>query len=173
MDRIFAGWRLGHKKGETPDGKKYIDIKADPPKTLFETIEQSTYEDEETYILERGEKVFSILNVYPYTTGHLMVLPKKAHLSIIDLDQQTYVELWNMVQKGVVACKSAFGPDGLNIGINEGDAGGGSIVDHLHVHIVPRWRADTNFLTSVAETRILPMTLKDAWMKLKDCWPDD
>ncbi len=139
--------------------------------TLFETIEQSTVGDDRTYIVTRSLYSFTILNVFPYTSGHTMVLPKRAVPGIGDLDEAEFGDLWSMVRDASAAVKTAFRPDGLNIGINEGEAGGGSHPDHLHVHVVPRWNADTNFMSTAAETRILPMSLSDSWRRVREGWP--
>lgn len=171
MPRLFSGWRLAHPRGLAADGLPHAYMEAEPGKTLFETIEQSDLPDERTYVLWRGTHTFALLNVYPYTSGHLMVLPKKPVHSMSDLSAEVYSELWLAVLAASNAVREAFHCDGLNVGVNEGLAGGGSQPDHLHVHVVPRWRADTNFMTAVAETRILPQTLSDSWQRVKDAWP--
>ncbi len=171
-DRLFTGWRLAHPRSMGSDGIPRVALDRVEGKTLFETIEQSGYPDEDLYLLHRSEHCFAILNVFPYTSGHLMVLPKVAVASINDLDSAVAGELWAMVADGAAAAKAAFDPDGLNIGINEGEAGGGSQPDHLHVHIVPRWNSDTNFMSALAETRTLPMTLSHSWAMLRDAWPN-
>ncbi len=171
MDHLYAGWRLGQGPERGGDGQPYPSIRPTDGKTLFETIEQSDLDDAETYIVARSRLSFAVLNVYPYTTGHLMVLPRLAAASLLELDTETYRDLWEMVRSGTAAVNDAFKPDGLNIGVNEGQAGGGSQPDHLHVHVVPRWVADTNFMTSVAEARVLPVTLTECWRRLKDAWP--
>jgi ATP adenylyltransferase len=171
MPRLFSGWRLAHPHGLAADGEPHAYVSAEPGKTLFETIEQSGLPDDQTYILYRGPQVYVVLNVYPYTSGHVMVIPNKGFPSILDVPLPVYDELWATVRMAAVAVKDAFVPHGLNIGLNEGLAGGGSQPDHLHVHIVPRWRADTNFMTSIAEVRILPQTLSQTWHRLRDNWP--
>ena len=139
---------------------------------MFESILASGRPDDETYILWRGTTVFAILNVFPYNPGHLMVLPNEAAASIELLPDEVHRELWDAVRQAVVAVKSAFRPDGVNVGVNDGTAGGGSIPDHLHVHVVPRWRADTNFMTTTANARVLPLPLHDTWERLRDAWPE-
>ncbi len=171
MDYLFAGWRLGVGPDRGGDGQPYRSLAPADGKTLFETIEQSGFDDAETYIVARSRLSFAVLNVYPYTTGHLMVLPRQSAPSMLDLDAESYQDLWNMVRVGAIAVNQAFSPDGLNIGVNEGAAGGGSQPDHLHVHIVPRWSSDTNFMTSIAEARVLPVTLAECWRRLKEAWP--
>ncbi|MDH3682482.1 MAG: HIT domain-containing protein [Acidimicrobiia bacterium] len=171
LEHLFAGWRIGQPRGVGGDGRPHVDPEIPDGLSLFEAIEQSGRPDEETYILRREANSFAILNVFPYTTGHVLVLPTRAVAGIDDLDDETYVELWLLVRDVARAVTAAFAPDGLNIGVNEGTAGGGSIPDHLHVHVVPRWSADTNFMTSVANTRVLPLTLVETWNALRDSWP--
>ncbi len=173
MGRLWAGWRLavlGTPLGA--DGLPRADVPGARGLSLFEAIERSGLPDDQTYIVWRGERTFCVLNVYPYTSGHVMVLPRNKAASLEQLDEPTHTELWRAVLAASQAVKAAFAPQGLNIGINEGEAGGGSEPDHLHVHVVPRWNADTNFMTAVAETRVLPMTLGDAWARLREAWPE-
>jgi ATP adenylyltransferase len=172
MERLFCGWRLAAAKGTTADGARYDLLGPDDGKTLFETIEQSALGDDRTYVLTRRRTAFAVLNVYPYTSGHALVLPKRGVPSMLDLDDDGYRDLWDLVRVTAEAVRAAFRPDGLNIGINEGKAGGGSQPDHLHVHVVPRWSSDTNFMTSVAEARVLPVTLSDSWARLRAVWPE-
>jgi ATP adenylyltransferase len=172
VERLYSGWRLATTPGTSPDGRPYDFLGPEPGKTLFESIEQSTLGDDRTYVLARHRSAFAVLNVYPYTSGHVMVLPRRAATSILDLDEDQHRDLWDLVRVASRAVRDAFQPDGMNIGINEGLAGGGSQPDHLHVHVVPRWSADTNFMTALAEVRILPMALSDTWTRLRAAWPD-
>jgi ATP adenylyltransferase len=173
LERLFSGWRLGHPRGLGADGEPFEDLTPAHGLTLFETIEQSDVGDERTYVLWRGDSVFALMNVYPYSSGHTLVVPKKGYGSMDELPQTVHEELWDTVRKASRAVKSAFNPHGLNIGLNEGTAGGASQPDHLHVHVVPRWAADTNFMTSIAEARILPVSLTATWEQLRANWPPD
>ena len=173
MDHVYAGWRIGQPPGAGGDGLPHADLPPEPGKSLFETIEQSGLPDEQTYILRRRSKTFALLNVYPYTSGHLMVLPRRAVAAVDELDDETYHQLWVLVREATTAVKAAFRPQGLNIGFNEGVAGGGSVPDHLHVHVVPRWSADTNFMTTISNARILPIALAATWQELLRAWPDE
>jgi ATP adenylyltransferase len=101
-----------------------------------------------------------------------MVLPKLAERSMEDLDEATFAELWRAVRSATIAVKAAFSPHGVNVGINDGEAGGGSVPDHLHVHVVPRWRSDTNFITTTANARVLPIALVDTWERIRAAWPE-
>ena len=171
MDYLHAGWRMSQPPGVGGDGRPHADIAPVDGQSLFEAIEQADRPDSETYILARRPLTFAILNVFPYTPGHLMVLPRRAAPSVVDLDPDTYRELWELVLEATVAMKAALRPQGINIGLNEGTAGGGSVPDHLHVHVVPRWSADTNFMTTVADARVLPVSLASAWELLRHNWP--
>lgn len=157
VDRIDAGGRdAGHDGG-----------------SLFERILTCGLPDEQTYVLWRGRRCAALLNAYPYTSGHLMVLPQRAVADLDDLDSDESAELWAGVLLAVRAIKSAYRPGGINIGLNLGLAAGAGVPDHLHVHVLPRWHGDTNFTTSVAETRVLPEPLDLTWRKLHDAWPAD
>lgn len=169
---MWAGWRLAPMEGMSADGEPQArPLRAAPGLTLFETIDQCGLPDAETYVVWRGERTFVVLNVYPYTSGHLMVLPRRAVADLEGLHPDEFAELWEAVRSAVVAVKAAFSPDGLNVGINLGRAGGGSVPEHLHVHVVPRWASDTNFMTSIAEVRVLPQALSDSWARLRSAWP--
>jgi ATP adenylyltransferase len=143
----------------------------DASRTLFESIEQSGLPDEETFVVWRGDRVFVLLNAFPYTSGHVMVLPRRAVAELEELTPDEHTELWDTVRDAVVAVKTAYRPQGVNVGINLGAAAGAGVPDHLHVHVLPRWRGDTNFTTAIAEARVLPEPLSDTWRKLVKAWP--
>lgn len=169
MERLWAGWRLPYiESDDDARAKGHAD-----GQSLFEGIERSDLDDSITYVLWRGERCFALLNAYPYTSGHLMVLPKNAVENLEDLDEATYSELFTGVRAGVMAVKTAYGPDGINVGMNLGRESGAGVPEHLHVHVLPRWSGDTNFMTSVAEARVLPESLSDSWRRLRAAWPDD
>ena len=142
-----------------------------PAKSLFEAILDSGLPDEKTHILHRGQRVFAILNRYPYSTGHLLILPYRATADLEGLDHDERRELWDTVHDAVVAVKAAFSPDGVNIGANLGEGAGPSVYDHVHIHVLPRWRSDTNFMAAVADVRVLPQSLQDCWERLAAAWP--
>ena len=139
--------------------------------SVFRRILESGLPDEETYIVWRGETVFSILNAYPYTSGHLLVMPYREVGELEGLDAAESAELWSATQAAVAAVKAAYAPQGVNVGMNLGAAAGAGVPSHLHVHVLPRWSADSNFMTAVAETRVLPEALPVSWRKLRDAWP--
>jgi ATP adenylyltransferase len=168
IDRMWAGWRIPYVENDADDAR--VGPRS-PGTSLFEGIEQSGLPDDQTYVLWRGEHCFALLNAFPYTCGHLMVLPKRAVPDLDALDDDEHDELWRGVRDGVRAIKAAYRPDGLNIGVNLGTAAGAGVPDHVHVHVLPRWAADTNFTTAVAELRVLPESLSSTWRKLVDAWP--
>ena len=139
--------------------------------TLFEAILHSGLPDAQTHIVHRGELVFAILNRYPYSTGHLLIVPYRAVPDLEDLDRDERQELWATVHNAVAAVRAAFSPDGVNIGANLGEGAGPSVYDHVHIHVLPRWRSDTNFMTAVADVRVLPQSLQDCWERLIAAWP--
>ena len=139
--------------------------------TLFEAIEQSGLDDSETFIVHRGETCFVLLNAYPYTSGHMMVLPRRAVATLAGLGAAEHEELWATVRAAVAAVESAFSPGGVNVGLNLGPAAGAGVPGHLHVHVVPRWSGDTNFITTTADLRVLPEALGDSWRRLREAWP--
>lgn len=139
---------------------------------MFERILHSGLPDDQSHIVRRGTRCFAILNAYPYGSGHLMVLPNRAVADLDGLEAEESSALWAMVQQAVRAIRSAYEPDGVNVGMNLGAAAGAGVPDHLHVHCLPRWWADTNFMTAIAETRVLPEPLDVSWAKLTDAWPD-
>ena len=157
LQRLWAGWR-----GE------YVATAGNPEVAcVFCRILDSGEDDEATHILWRGRSVFAILNAFPYTSGHLMVMPYRHVAELEDLTADESAELWEAVTRSVRAVKQAYTPEGINIGVNLGRAGGAGIPGHVHVHVVPRWQGDTNFTTTVAETRVLPEALDTSAAKLR------
>lgn len=164
LDRIWNGWRsqyVNEAAGRDPD----VDG------SVFTQILASGLSDEESHIVRRGPLTFAILNAFPYTSGHMMVLPYREVGSLEELTAQEAAELWPMVTDAVRAVKAAYRPGGVNVGINLGKAAGGSVTEHLHVHVVPRWTGDGNFMTAVAEARTLPEPLSLSASKLRAAWP--
>jgi len=164
LERLWAGWRgeyVAAADDATQDGEACV----------FCRILASGLPDDETYVLWRGEHAFAILNAYPYTSGHLMVMPYR-HVGELDqLSDDEGDELFAAARKAVSAVKAAYVPGGFNLGANLGRAGGAGIPGHLHLHVLPRWNGDTNFMTAVAETRVLPESLPATWQKLSKAWP--
>jgi ATP adenylyltransferase len=167
MTRMWSGWRLPYITRSDDSRTREVP----PGMSIFEGIFRSGLSDESSFILWRGDTCFALMNAFPYTTGHLMVLPQRAVADLDGLTDEEYTELWSGVRKAVHALKAAFRPQGVNVGLNLGAAAGAGFPDHLHVHCLPRWAGDTNFMTTVAETRVLPETIADSWTKLRGAWP--
>lgn len=168
LDHLWAGWRSAYITEVTSDDSA---LAPDASGSLFERILGSGRPDDETFIVHRGRHCFVILNAYPYTNGHVLVMPNEAVADLEALGPEAHAELWSLVRDAVVAIKAAYRCDGVNLGMNLGRAGGAGVPDHLHVHALPRWAGDTNFMTAVAGTRVMPETLADSWAKLRGAWP--
>ena len=123
-------------------------------------------EDEGTHVVARGERCLVMLNAYPYNNGHLMIAPHEHVPSIADLDPDTVLELMTLTQRSLAVLDEAYGPEGFNIGINQGKIAGAGFDDHVHQHVVPRWGGDTNFMPVIGSTRVLPESLEDSYSTL-------
>jgi ATP adenylyltransferase len=153
MDIIWTPWRM-----------EFI-MAAKPTECIFCRKPQESL-DRENYILRRGRHGFIMLNAFPYNNGHLLVIPY-AHASTLEaLDAETAAELMELTQRGIAALRRSMSPDGLNVGINIGKAAGAGIADHIHIHIVPRWAGDTNFMPIVGSVRLVPELLETTYDKL-------
>lgn len=169
LGRLWAGWRSAYIARVSADD---AEVRPDHDgRSLFERILHSGLPDEQSFIVHRGPRCFAVLNAYPYGSGHLLVLPNRAVPDLTDLEADEAAELWATVHDAVAAIRAAYRPDGVNVGLNLGAGAGAGVPDHLHVHCLPRWSGDTNFLTPVAETRVLPEPLAEAHAKLTAAWP--
>jgi diadenosine tetraphosphate (Ap4A) HIT family hydrolase len=164
MDRLWAGWRSAYVAA-AGNGALVGDA------SIFTQILASGLPDEETHVVWRGGEVFAILNAFPYTSGHLLVMPYREVGELEGLSPEEAAGLWAAVRDAVVALKAAYHPHGVNVGLNLGEAAGAGIPGHLHVHVLPRWNADSNFMTATAETRVIPEALPTTWAKLRSAWP--
>ncbi|MET0729082.1 MAG: HIT domain-containing protein [Acidimicrobiales bacterium] len=172
LDHLWATWRSAYV-GRIVDSRTLPSADQAAGRSLFERILAGADEegDEIAGVLWRGDSCFALLNLYPYTAGHLMVLPRRAVAELETLTDEEHAELWGAVRDAVVALKGAFGCDAVNVGLNLGAAAGGSQSDHLHVHCVPRWEGDANFIAVAAETRVLPISLDEAAERIRAAWP--
>lgn len=172
LDHLWATWRSAYV-GQIVDSRTLPSVDEAAGRSLFERILAGADEegDEAAGVLWRGATCFALLNLYPYTAGHLMVLPQRAVAELEELTPTEHDELWATVRASVVALKAAFRCDAVNVGLNLGAAAGGSQSDHLHVHCVPRWHGDANFIAVAAETRVLPIGLREAADRLRAAWP--
>ncbi len=122
----------------------------------------------ENLIAFRGEHAYVILNRYPYTSGHLMVVPFAHKASLEGLDPQTRAEMMELTTRCMVVLREIYHPQAFNLGANIGEAAGAGVKEHVHIHIVPRWAGDTNFMSAVGETRVLPELLEQTWQRVKN-----
>ncbi len=163
LERIWNGWRADYVVHGQGAQKK-------SDKSVFTQILDSGMSDEQCYIVHRGEKVFALMNAFPYTSGHLLVVPYREVAELEELSHDETSELWATVTTGVKVLKSVYKPEAMNVGINLGAAAGGSIAQHLHVHIVGRWGGDTNFMVATANTKILPEALDVSADRIRKAW---
>jgi ATP adenylyltransferase len=171
MSRLWNGWRNAYVVSGGAVGGVGAPDASGGTGSVFTRILDSGLRDEATYIVHRGERTFAIMNAFPYAVGHVLVLPYREVADLEALTPEETSDLWARVTDAVVALKSAYHPEGLNVGINLGKSAGGSVSSHLHVHVVPRWGGDVNFMEAVANTRTLPETLEDAAAKVRAAWP--
>lgn len=158
MDRLWSPWRMA-----------YLEAPHDPDQGCFlcRAADATPAEEERLHVLARAARAFVVLNAYPYNPGHLMVAVNRhvGHLESLEADELADVSA--MLQRSIGALRAAGEPDGFNVGLNLGRVAGAGVPGHLHWHVIPRWDGDTNFITVVGETRVLPELLADSYAKLK------
>lgn len=164
FDQLWNGWRSEYVQS-VPTAAA-----VDDHRSVFVRLLESGLDDIQLNIIHRGRQAFVILNAFPYATGHLLVLPYRQIADLEDLTPEEHTEIWDLVTRAVEVVKDEYRPDGINIGLNLGRPAGGSISEHLHVHIVPRWIGDSNFMTAVANTRTIPEALVDTAGRLRRRW---
>ncbi|HUQ34285.1 MAG TPA: HIT domain-containing protein [Pyrinomonadaceae bacterium] len=159
MDHLWSPWRY-----------KYInsgDKETEPACVFCALLSEATEADEGNYILHRARHNFVVLNLYPYISGHLLVIPYE-HLSELDAaSKETTDEMMDLAKRCQTALREAYSPQGFNLGMNLGRSAGAGVAEHFHLHIMPRWTGDTNFMTTIAETRVHPEDLAVTYSKLK------
>lgn len=157
MDVLWSPWRYDYitGSGNAKNG------------CVFCGLLNSSAGDEETFILKRAEYNFVILNIYPYTSGHLMVVPYEHAASLASIDKKVTDEMMDLIKRAEAALSHCYSPDGINLGMNLGKAAGAGVDGHVHMHVLPRWVGDVNFMTAIGQTRTLPETLPDTFEKLK------
>lgn len=158
MDHLWSPWRMEYiSRNDKPAGCIFCSACADQ-------------DGDQNLIIRKGKLAFVILNRYPYTSGHVMVVPN-AHLpSLVSLDSPTIEEMMQLIQQGLRTIEKTYHPHGFNVGANIGTVAGAGVADHVHFHIVPRWNGDTNFMTTVGGARVLPEELGQTQQKLKSGW---
>ncbi len=160
-ENLWAPWRIQYiERAEGGSGNIFIDL-------------PNANEDSKNLIVYRGKTAFVLLNAYPYTSGHLMVAPYRQTNDLPSMTDDELLEINQLVAKSITWLKTAFNPQGFNVGVNIGSAGGAGIPIHLHWHVVPRWNGDTNFMTTVGEIRVQPFTLGDVYSKLMETIRND
>lgn len=162
MERLWAPWRMA-----------YIDNNEAPKPHTRECVfcaKVAESDDVANLIVHRGSNAFVLLNLYPYNNGHLMIVPYQHTSRLVDLSDETMLEIMLLTRRAQNALASAFAPDGYNIGINLGRIAGAGIADHLHQHIVPRWGGDSNFMHVIADTKVMPDSLESSFRKIKAAW---
>jgi ATP adenylyltransferase len=152
MDQLWAPWRMGYIKN--------VDKKDDG--CIFCT-KPAENDDRKNYILHRGKKAFVLMNLYPYNNGHLMVIPYQHTADMLDLPAETASEVWSLLCSAKKALYAAIRPDAFNIGMNIGRTAGAGIDQHIHIHIVPRWNGDTNFMPVIGETKIISQGIDETY----------
>lgn len=170
LERIWSGWRSAYVTDAPVRSGAEQGRDAEGDGSVFTRLLHSGASDVETHIVHRSETCFVILNLFPYTAGHLLVVPYR---EVADLDALTAtetVDLWATVTEAVGVLRRVYRPEGLNVGLNLGRPSGGSIPDHLHVHVVPRWTGDSNFMSAISNTQTLPEALVDTAAKLRAGW---
>lgn len=154
MDRLWAPWRIGYVIGEKPTG------------CIFCT-KPAADDDPAELILNRGELSFVLMNRFPYNNGHLLVAPYAHVADLSGLEQDQLVEMMGLVKVWVEVLRRAMYPDGFNVGFNIGRVAGAGIEEHVHLHIVPRWNGDTNFMPVLDDTRVVPQSLRECYEVLR------
>jgi ATP adenylyltransferase len=155
-ERLWAPWRIAYIRGDKPD------------ECIF--CAKPELDDEAALIVRRGERCFVMLNGYPYTSGHVMIAPYLHTADLAGLDREISDELMGLTQESLRAIEATYGPDGFNVGANLGTVAGAGVADHVHLHVVPRWEGDTNFMPVVGEVRVLPESLDDTHRRLKEAF---
>ena len=158
MERLWSPWRA-----------RYIasGVDAENDVCVFCAIADDPGHDEENFVLHRAQHCFVVLNLYPYISGHMMIVPY-LHTSEFDSTPKEITDdLMDQAKRAQTALREVYKPAGFNMGMNLGAAAGAGIADHLHIHLLPRWAGDTNFMTTVAETRVLPEDLQTTYSRLR------
>lgn len=171
LDHLWAGWRMAYVSSAATEGpqRSIVGDLADDA-CIFCAILEADATNEEKLVVFEGEHVVAMLNAFPYASGHVMVMPRRHVRELEELSEPEATELWRSVHRSVASLKEAYRPEGINLGVNLGRAAGAGIPGHLHVHAVPRWAGDTNFMTATASVRVMPEALADSFKRLRDAW---
>jgi|SRR5687768_13676592 len=156
MDRLWSPWRY-----------RYVSTAEQKADGCIFCIKPAQQRDEENLIVFRGEHNFILLNLYPYTSGHVMVAPYAHVPTLEDADEPTTTELMLLTRRTQKHLREVYNAPGFNVGMNIGACAGAGVAGHIHMHVLPRWAGDANFMTTVAETRVVPEDLTDSWRRLR------
>ncbi|MGW5111811.1 HIT family protein [Nocardia sp. NPDC004123] len=167
LQRLWTPYRMSYITGEAEDRKIDTAKKTGHP---FTDIPEMS--DEDGLIVARGEWVYAVLNLYPYNPGHMMVVPYRRVANLEDLTTEESAELMAFTQQAIRVMKQVSRPEGFNVGLNLGGVAGGSLADHLHQHIVPRWSGDANFITVVGGVKVMPQLLRETRALLAQAWKE-
>jgi len=154
MRNLWTPWRYQYIRSQKSNGCVFCDA-------------LSSADEEQALVLHRGRLNFVLLNRYPYSNGHLMIAPNEHISTPVETGNDTINDMAVLMKEAVQVLNEAYNPDGFNIGMNIGTAAGAGIKDHFHLHVVPRWHGDTNYMTSIGNTRLIPQTLEEIWKELK------
>ncbi|MGZ4481432.1 MAG: HIT family protein [Gaiellales bacterium] len=158
-ERLWAPWRL-----------EYVESAGGQSGCIF-CAKQAAGDDDASLIVHRGTAAFVLLNLYPYTNGHLMVAPYRHVAEPADLGSAERAEMWELLARGIEALRQAMSPHGFNTGFNLGRVAGAGVEGHIHLHLVPRWNGDTNFMPVLADVRVMPEHLQRTLARLRAAWP--
>lgn len=162
MDRLFSPWRYEYISSSEAQSSSGVETAC-----VFCALRDFDGPDESRHILYRAERNFIVLNIYPYTSGHLMVVPYEHAADLDAVSKEATDELMDLAKQCQTALRSAYKPDGINLGMNLGRAAGAGVAGHIHLHLLPRWLGDANFMTTVGETRVIPEDLTTTYQKLR------
>jgi len=166
LEQLWAGWRHEYVTAAGAAERAGTDEEC-----VFCRIAASGEPSADNGVVWRGGLSLAVLNAYPYASGHLLVTPVRHVMTLAELTLAESGDLWETTRAAAAALGAAYDPDGLNIGANLGRAAGAGIPRHLHLHVLPRWTGDTNFMTAVAGVRVIPESLPESWRSLHDAWP--
>ncbi|MBF6135216.1 HIT domain-containing protein [Nocardia otitidiscaviarum] len=168
LQRLWTPYRMSYITGAAAER---AEREADAPKKSghpFTDIPEMS--DEDGLVIARGQWVYAVLNLYPYNPGHMMVVPYRRVANLEDLTPEESLELMSFTQQAIRTMKKVSRPEGFNVGLNLGGVAGGSLADHLHQHIVPRWSGDANFITVVGGVKVMPQLLRETRALLAEAW---
>lgn len=158
------------KRMTTPWRRRYIEGHIKEDGCVFCNALAKTEDNSKNLIVHRGQRAFVIVNLFPYTNGHLMVAPMDHKASLELLDSETRAEMMELSSQAIVILKNIYHPQAFNVGANIGKAAGAGVPDHVHMHIVPRWAGDSNFMSILGETRVLPETIEETYERVRKGW---